>query len=234
MEENLHETIQRLEDWLDEHDIKRADFLRVADISSQRYNNWRQRGIPIREIDQIARAAGLNERYLRYGELPIKSAAGTVEMNVGDSLGTYNIMEDDVFSEMTGLVPVISWVRAGEFCEAQDPLEPGDAEDWLPRPKGASKNTYALTVKGDSMTSPYPGSRSYPQGIIIFVDPEKEVLPGNRGIFKLPESNEVTFKELVSDAGQLYLKPLNPQYDKIAVTERMTTCGKVIGSFFAE
>ena len=232
MEENLHETIQRLEDWLDEVEVKRADFLRMADVSSQRYNNWRQRGIPVREIDHIAWAAGLNERYLRYGGLPKTPASGTTEMSVNDTLGVYNVSAEEL--DLKQLVPVISWVRAGQFCEAHDPLEPGDAEDWLPRPKGASKSTYALTVKGDSMTSPYPGSRSYPQGIIIFVDPEKEVLPGSRGIFKLPDSNEVTFKELVSDAGQLYLKPLNPQYDKIPVTEKMTTCGKVVGSFFAE
>lgn len=232
MEENLHETIQRLEDWLDEKKIRRANFLRMANLTSQRYNNWRLRGIPVREIDHIARAAGMNERYLRYGELPKASAAGSVDMLVSDNIGGYEVTAEEI--NLKDIVPVVSWVRAGQFCEAEDPLEPGDAEEWLPRPKGASKNTYALKVNGDSMTSPYPGSRSYPQGIIIFVDPEKEVLPGTRGIFKLPDSNEVTFKELVSDAGQLYLKPLNPQYDKIQVTEKMTTCGKVIGSFFAE
>lgn len=180
---------------------------------------------------KIASATGTSFEWIATGKGQML-ISGSVEMAVNDTLGHYNVTAEDL--DLKQLVPVISWVRAGQFCEAHDPLEPGDAEDWLPRPKGASKSTYALTVKGDSMTSPYPGTRSYPQGIIIFVDPEKEVLPGSRGVFKLPESNEVTFKELVSDAGQLYLKPLNPQYDKIPVTEKMTTCGKVIGSFFAE
>ena len=131
-------------------------------------------------------------------------------------------------------VPLISWVKAGEFCEAHDPYALGEADEWYPRPKGAGNKTYALTVVGDSMTGPYPGGRSYPEGSIIFVDPDQEVLPGMRGIFKLPDSNEVTFKELVSDAGRLYLKPLNPQYDKIKVTDEMVKCGKVIGSFLPE
>ena len=184
-------------------------------------------------LKKIAIACGVNSDWIIDGS-GFMVTAGTVNGTVSDSVAAiYNThsAEDVSFDSLT---PLISWIRAGEFCEAHDALETGDAEEWLPRPKGASKSTYALRVKGDSMTSPYPGSRSYPHGIIIFVDPEKEVLPGNRGVFKLPDSNEVTFKELVSDAGQLYLKPLNPQYDKIAVTQQMTACGKIIGSYFAE
>jgi len=131
-------------------------------------------------------------------------------------------------------VPIISWVRAGSFCEAHDPFHPGDADTWLPKPSGAGPNTFALIVRGDSMTSPYPGARSYPDGYVIFVDPDQEFMPGTRGIAKIPGTQEVTFKELVSDAGRLYLKPLNPQYDKIEVTEDMIMCGKVIGSYLPE
>ncbi|MDT8372242.1 MAG: S24 family peptidase, partial [Gammaproteobacteria bacterium] len=140
----------------------------------------------------------------------------------------------NTISQLSGEVPLISWVQAGVFCEAHDLFEPGDAEDWLARPRSAGPLTYALRVVGDSMTSPYPGSRSYPDGVIIYVDPDKEVLSGSRGIFKLPNSNEVTFKELVSDAGTLYLKPINPQFDKILVTSDMTCCGRVIGSYMPE
>lgn len=153
--------------------------------------------------------------------------------DIDETDGFRNVSETDKVRFDLG-IPLISWVRAGEFCEAQDPLTPGDAEEWMPRPAGASDRSYALRVVGDSMTSPYPGQRSYPQGMIILVDPEKEVLPGSRGIFKTPESNEVTFKELVNDMGNLYLKPLNPQYDKIKVTEDMITCGKVIAAIMPE
>lgn len=131
-------------------------------------------------------------------------------------------------------IPLISWVQAGEFCESTDVYEPGFADEYFPRPSGCSDMTYALRVQGDSMTSPYPGNRSYPEGTIIYIDPAKEVLPGHRGIFRLPDSNEATFKELVADAGEQYLKPLNPQYDKIKVTPAMACCGRVIGSFMPE
>ncbi|HEC73144.1 MAG TPA: helix-turn-helix domain-containing protein [Methylophaga aminisulfidivorans] len=128
--------------------------------------------------------------------------------------------------------PLISWVNAGSFCESPDQFHPGDAEDWIPvKPRGSSDKIYALKVKGDSMTSPYPNSISYPNGWIIIVDPEQEVLVGMCGIFKQPSDELATFKQLTSDAGKLYLKPLNPQFPMIEVEEGMRVCGRVIGLY---
>lgn len=234
MEENRHETIQRLEDWLDERKIKRAEFLKQIDVSSQRYNNWRERGIPVRHMDEVAKQAGLSYEYLRYGK-GHRVTAGTVEMTVGEPIAAYSM--DELGKDRIAvkpLIPLISFVQAGQFCECIDLMEPGDAEDWLPLPKGASASTYALRVKGSSMTNPLPNGHNYPEGIIIFVDPEQEVLPGHRGIFKTPDTNEATFKELVSDNGKLYLRPLNPQFSMVEVDKNMTTCGRVIGSYLPE
>lgn len=188
-----------------------------------------------RNILEISDALECNSTWLSSGKGSKHLTSGTVDMSVDEGLGVYNI-EPISSGNATSrkLIPLISWVQAGSFCESHDLFSVGDAEEWYPHFKGAGLKSYALRVKGDSMTSPYPGSRSYPEGVIIFVDPEKEVLPGNRGIFKLADTNEVTFKELVSDAGKNYLKPLNPQYDKIPVDTVMTTCGRVIGSFMPE
>lgn len=195
---------------------------------------------------QLADAVGVKQQTIQY--LCSRGKGSTKNQKIADYLGVsarwletgegsqHVGTESNVtyLSQVEHMVPLVSWVRAGEFCEAHDPFQSGDAEEWIPKPPGAGKNTYSLRIKGDSMTSPYPTQRSYPEGMIIIVDPSKEVLPGMRGIFKLPDSNEVTFKELVSDAGKLYLKPLNPVYDKILVEEDMVTCGKVIAAYFPE
>jgi len=132
-------------------------------------------------------------------------------------------------------IPIISWVKAGQFCESPDMFEPGDADGWVPvSAKGAGPNTYALKVVGDSMTSSNPDGATYPEGFIIIIDPDQEVLPGMRGIFKIPETNEATFKELMHDAGKLYLKPLNTRHPLIPVNDEMVVCGKVIGSYRPE
>ncbi|MCS4258709.1 phage repressor protein [Pseudomonas protegens] len=130
-------------------------------------------------------------------------------------------------------VPLISWVQAGAWCEAASNVDHYDAEAWLSCPVAISKNGYALKVHGDSMTNPGSG-RSYPTGCIIFVDPEAEVITGDRVIARIPRTNEATFKILVEDAGSLYLRPINPQYPIIPITEETQICGKVVGTFVPE
>lgn len=129
-------------------------------------------------------------------------------------------------------VPLISWVQAGEFCESPDLFQPGDAEDWLPKPRGTGAHVFALTVEGDSMTSPFPGQRSYPHGTIIYVDPDREPTNGARVVARANGSQ--TFKLYVEDAGKMYLKPINPTYDKIEIIDGTSICGVVIGSYLPE
>lgn len=129
-------------------------------------------------------------------------------------------------------VPLISWVQAGDWSEAVDPMEPGHAEDHFPSPAPHSKRAFALRVEGDSMTS--PTGRSYPHGMILVVDPEQRggVKPGDRVIAKLDGSNEVTFKQLAEDRQGLFLKPLNPASQPIYAEFHII--GKVIGAWQPE
>lgn len=125
-------------------------------------------------------------------------------------------------------IPLISWVQAGFFCAAPDLLAPGDAEKWLPSHKNHGSHTYALRVQGSSMVSPYPGQRSYPEGTIIYVDPDRAITNGCRVVVRIHDSEEATFKEYVEDAGKRYLRPLNPQFPTIEMTKEMQICGVVV------
>lgn len=125
-----------------------------------------------------------------------------------------------------GIVPVISWVRAGSWEEAIN-YNDGYADDYVPCPAPHSSNTYALVVEGDSMTAPV--GRSYPEGSIIFVDPEQagSANTGDRIIAKLNGQNAVTFKQLAYDGSRPYLKALNPNHPP--VFDEFKIIGKVIG-----
>lgn len=125
-------------------------------------------------------------------------------------------------------VPLISWVAAGSWYSAQDIFEPGDADEWIDCPRAHSSLTYALRVRGDSMTSAH--GKSYPDGCVIFVDPElRAPQPGDRIIAKLDGADEVTFKVFSSDAGRAFLRALNPQYPPIVAPFRVL--GTVIGKW---
>lgn len=121
--------------------------------------------------------------------------------------------------------PLISYVSAGLWNEACDPYSVGDAEDWFDAPSNASPSAFWLRVLGDSMTA--PSGPSVPEGHFILVDPEVHAENGSLVVAKLLDSNEVTFKKLVIDAGRKYLKPLNPSYRTIEINGECRIVGVV-------
>lgn len=200
-----------------------------VDKSPQAISKWLN-GDAIAEADSmVALCSWLNVRreWMEYGVQPKKivKASNVHELTAGN---VSNIRE---VTQRFGKVPLISWVQAGAWCEAN--FEPQDNESWLSCPVPISGSGYALKVLGDSMTNPGPG-RSYPTGCIIFVDPEAETKTGDRVIARLPRTNEATFKVFVEDAGRQFLRPINPQYPIINITEETHICGKVVGAFIPE
>lgn len=121
--------------------------------------------------------------------------------------------------------PVLSEVAAGEWAEAIQPYEPG-AEDHFENTDYQAKGpAFWLEVTGDSMTS--PTSPSIPEGAFVLVDTGIEPKPGDLVVAKLETDDKATFKRLVSDAGQLYLKPLNPAYRMIPIDRNCRLIGVV-------
>ncbi|UYM14276.1 LexA family protein [Endozoicomonas euniceicola] len=162
-----------------------------------------------RNLEHFANAFGVSESYLRYG---------------GDS-GDTGFIRDIRF------VPLISWVSAGQFCEVGDIAYLQDPEDLLPCPGRIGPRSYALKVKGDSMTNPVPSGMNFPEGTFIYVDPDIDVVSGKPVIARLPNSNESTFKIYVEDSGKKYLKPLNPQYPIQEIQAGTNLCGVVVGQY---
>ncbi|WP_417536371.1 LexA family protein [Methylophaga sp.] len=128
------------------------------------------------------------------------------------------------------LVPLISWVQAGQFCPSDTQVLPQDCEMIMCPSPNASEQTYALRVVGDSMTAPH--GRSYPEGMIIFVDKKKVPEVGKRVVARTQKG--YTFKQLAeNEYGEWYLKALNPQFPPI-VEDNIEIDGVVIGSYDPE
>ena len=132
------------------------------------------------------------------------------------------------------LIPVVSWKKAASLGSHHDSLESVDVLDWVPAFTASSAGSFALAVHGNSMVSPYPGEKSYPDGTMIYIDPQKEVNPDMRVIATIPSYETPVFRSLVNESGKLFLKPLNPQYPVIEVTDETQILGVVIGSYFPE
>jgi len=104
------------------------------------------------------------------------------------------------------LVPLISWIQAGNWTNLVDNLGPGDAEEWLPCPVLIGPHGFALTVRGVSMEP------TFREGDIIFVDPDKPADNGSLVVVRLTDQDEGTFKKLIIEGDRKYLHALNPNW----------------------
>ncbi|EPG7169745.1 LexA family protein [Proteus mirabilis] len=64
-----------------------------------------------------------------------------------------------------------------------------------------------------------------PEGAVIVVDPELSYSSDLLVVARLDDSKEATFKQLVIDDEQKYLKPLDFQYSATAINDNGTIIG---------
>jgi SOS-response transcriptional repressor LexA len=203
---------QRIRDRREHLKLSQLDVATFVGVTYQSVQQW--------EADQTQPQRKYRARLaeiLRTSEIALEFG---YQMN-GPSVSEPNVGEGPPIARM---VPLISWVRAGAFDEVVDPYQLGDAEAFFPIPRRAGPRTFALRVRGASM-EPY-----YHDGDIIFVDPDVDARQGSRVIVRLEHEKEATFKELVVEGDQRYLKALNPAWPEsvIKLTRDATIIGVVI------
>lgn len=123
--------------------------------------------------------------------------------------------------------PLFSTVQAGEFAEVGTYTE-ADAQAWVPTTKNASSKSFWLEVSGHSMTAPQGVRPSFPEGILILIDPAEDVNPGDFCVASINGGEDVTFKKLERDAGINYLVPLNPKYRTLECDATCRIVGKAV------
>lgn len=122
--------------------------------------------------------------------------------------------------------PVISSVQAGAWCEAIEPYTMKDIDLWLESDAHIQGDAFWLLVEGDSMTA--PAGLSIPEGTFVLFDTGREPINGSLVIAKLSDSNEATFKKLIMDGGQKYLKGLNPHWPLVPVNGNCRIIGVAV------
>lgn len=122
--------------------------------------------------------------------------------------------------------PVISSVQAGSWCEAVEPYTLKDIDLWLESNAHIQGDAFWLLVEGESMTA--PTGLSIPEGTYVLFDTGRDAVNGSLVIAKLSESNEATFKKLVIDGGQRYLKGLNPQWPLVPINGNCRIIGVAV------
>jgi SOS-response transcriptional repressor LexA len=119
-----------------------------------------------------------------------------------DHSGVSNVLLGPV---IRGSVPLLSNVQAGAFREVLDTHSGDDSMETVPTTVPVNRYTFAMRVQGDSMEP------KFTEGMLLIVEPELDAQHGDYVIVK-NGSEETTFKQLVKDGQDWFLKPLNPRY----------------------
>jgi SOS-response transcriptional repressor LexA len=208
-----HDAFNRTLQLLREQEIDIVTFRSRIGASSQTWVNWGNDGLPYSKHFVVADSLGVNVEWLVKG--------------TGDKFKSTE--END--NERKSKVPMIGFSQVKSWTESK----PVEIKEYMPEcPVKHTDRTFALRVVNDSMTSTFPGMRSYPIGSVIYVDPGVEVKSGCRVIVGAKESSDSRFREYLEDGEQRYLKPLNQQYPTQEMTEDSIIYGVVIGMYTPE
>lgn len=172
---------------------------------------------PLKQFQKLAAILKTDPAWLQFGI--------TVERNQSDK--KISAKKEKIEPTKQPLA-ILSWEQVAEFVDVTK-LRHEEIKEWIPHFYTDKSHWYALRIKGDAMTAPLSQSKSFHEGDIIIVDPDKTATHGSYVIALLPRAKEVTFKQYVVDGGVHYLKPLNPQYPIVQIDKSTHICGVVVG-----
>lgn len=192
-------------------------------------------GVDQATISNLERGRHLGSTHL----LKIADALGVSYRWLTTGLGSMQTVEDERAAYIANTnataqplryfrYPVVSSVQAGKFAECVVPYPAGMEEQHETTDYDAKGAAFWLEVSGDSMTAPAGMRPSIPEGTLVLVDTGIEAIPGKLVVAQLDESNEATFKKLIIDGGQKYLKPLNPAYPLIPINGNCRIIGVAV------
>jgi SOS-response transcriptional repressor LexA len=175
--------------------------------------NWIKGGLPSSRHFIVADALGVNVEWL---------VKGTGDKFKNQEANDY---------ERKSKVPMIAFNQVRAWIDSDHV----DIKEYMSEcPVKHTDRSFAMRAVNDSMTSSFPGMRSYPVGCIIYVDPGVQVKSGCRVIVGIKDSIDSRFREYLVDGGQQYLKPLNQQYPTQEMTDESIIYGVVLGMYMPE
>ena len=122
-------------------------------------------------------------------------------------------------------VPLLQWHEIDLIQRL--PLEAENLK-MLPVFGNIGNQCFALQIKDNSMMNKNGDELSFLKEDYIIVDSTRTAHNGDYVIAKLPDSTQMTFRQLQVNGAERYLKALNTQYNTILLHEAVNICGVVM------
>lgn len=171
----------------------------------------------------IALACNVDPIWLETGKGEMGLSAAGVRLAV-ETMESIAEGDEQYYSGRNARAPLISWLDAGLPPDASHFKGP-QVEQYVPVTRRVSRQVFALRVTGDSMDT------EFSEGDVIIVDPAVPPEHKRFVVARLPGVAEATFKQLITDGGRKYLKPLNPRYPIVELESAAQICGVVVSKY---
>ncbi|ASD68512.1 LexA family protein [Pseudoalteromonas piscicida] len=197
---NIGERIRNRRKELGLTQVKLSELADMAQQTLQKLESGKSQ--TTKKLDKLAEALSCTPEYLQFGVGELDNA----------SIGP----------EIRNRLPLISWVQAGAWADIQE-VSQLEAEHFL-CPVNCSDKSFVLRVQGVSMEP------KFQDGDLIFVDPEAACVHGSYVVARLDDDNQATFKQLIIEGGQKFLKALNPNWPEqlVPINGNCTLVGRVV------
>lgn len=181
---------------LKEKDWSLVDLAKHMEVTPQAINSLKKGGIGTRSIKKLSATLNVDEIRLLAVELPPLQPR---------------------------LIPVISWVHAGEFADCDDRWPPGvsGVEDPVSSYTKMGPNVFGLRVEGDSMLP------RFMPGDIAIIDPSVRCDNGSACVVSV--NGEVQLRLLWDKETEIILKAMSDKYPEIIIKKDSKVDFKVIG-----
>lgn len=133
--------------------------------------------------------------------------------------------------------PLLTSTNAGVYSGKREDIELKGKIQFITTSKMASSASYWIEVKGYSMNAPHGVRPSFPDGMLILIDPweRDNIKPGDFCVAELSNSPDLVFRQFINEAGIDYLVALNPSFPMTEFKERdVNLVGKVVASKWAD
>lgn len=175
-------------------------------------------------LEKLATALGTTIIHLAHGDEPPRGVDLNERAGANGVDATSNAVATGANPDSSGVTPptyhypLLSWTQAASIGRASHDTAP---DNLRVEPSGitAQGKGFWLEVRGDSMAAPTGMAPSLPEGTMVLFDSDAPATPGKLVLATLANSQDTTFRKLIKDSGQLYLKPLNPSYPSIALDD---------------
>lgn len=129
-------------------------------------------------------------------------------------------------------VPVLEWKEVSTYINSTKDIKIMENRQYISTIDKCSTKSFAVKVKGDSMTADHGAKKSFLDGAILIADPEKKASHEDY-VIAYPENDadNVVLRQYIKDGKNIYLRALNPAYEKINVDKSIVIYAVIVSHY---